>query len=63
MRNFKLSEETFVMLTSYAVILRNHYIKEMEKEISKEVADYYQKEIDQINRTFDEINIQNKTNF
>jgi hypothetical protein len=63
MKNYKVTEETFIKLTSYANLLRNHYAYEMKKEISKELYDYYQKEIDEINSTFDEINIQHKTRF
>lgn len=63
MKNFKLSEEQFVLLTANTISLRNHLIKKMEDTEYTVVKEYYQKEIDKINTLFDELNFQFKTNF
>lgn len=43
MKNFKLSEEQFVLLTANTISLRNHLIKEMEDTEYTVVKEYYQK--------------------
>lgn len=63
MKNFKLSEEQFVLLTAHTLTLRNHFVKEMDKTEYTEVKEFYQKEIDKINSLFDELNLKFKTNF
>lgn len=63
MRNFKLTEEQFVLLTANTLSLRSHFIKEMENDEFTEVVEYYQKEIDKINALFDDLNSTLKTNF
>ena len=63
MRNFELTEEQFVLLTSNTNFLRNNFIREMNETDYVELKDFYQKEIDKINSLFDELNLQFKTNF
>ena len=63
MKNFKLSEEQFVLLTANTLTLRNNYVKEMEQTESLILKDYYQERIDEINSLFDELNLRFKTNF
>jgi len=63
MKNFKLTEEQFVLLTANTLTLRNNYVKEMEQTESLILKDYYQERIDEINTLFDELNLQFKTNF
>lgn len=63
MKNFKLSEEQFVLLTANTLTLRNHFIREMDKTEYTEVKEFYQKEIDKINSLFDEMNLKFKTSF
>lgn len=63
MKNYKLTEEQFVLLTANTNSLRNYFIKEMENDEFTEVVEYYQKEIDKINSLFDELNLKFKTNF
>ena len=63
MKNFKLTEEQFVLLTANTLTLRNNYVKEMDKTEYTEVKEFYQKEIDKINSLFDELNLRFKTNF
>lgn len=63
MKNYKLSEEQFVLLTAHTLTLRNHFVKEMDKTEYTEVKEFYQKEIDKINSLFDELNLKFKTNF
>ena len=62
MKNFKLTEEQFVLLNANSLTLRNNYIREMDKA-EQEVKDFYQKEIDKINELFDLLNSKFKTNF
>ena len=52
MKNFKLSEEQFVLLTANTLTLRNNYVKEMEQTESLILKDYYQERIDEINSLF-----------
>jgi hypothetical protein len=63
MKNFKLTEEQFVLLTANTLTLRNNYVKEMEQTESLILKDYYQERIDEINSLFDELNLRFKTNF
>ena len=63
MKNFKLTEEQFVLLTANTLTLRNNYVKEIDKTEYTEVKEFYQKEIDKINSLFDELNLRFKTNF
>jgi DNA-directed RNA polymerase specialized sigma54-like protein len=63
MKNFKLTEEQFVLLTANTLTLRNNYVKEMEQTESIILKDYYQERIDEINSLFDELNLRFKTNF
>ena len=63
MKNYKLTEEQFVLLTANTNSLRNYFIKEMENDEFTEVVEYYQKEIDKINTLFDELNLKFKTCF
>jgi hypothetical protein len=63
MKNFKLTEEQFILLTANSLTLRNNYIREMDKAEHQEVKDFYQKEIDRINELFDSLNFKLKTNF
>jgi hypothetical protein len=63
MKNFKLSEEQFVLLTAHTLTLRNHFVREMDKTEYTEVKEFYQKEIDKINSLFNELNLRFKTNF
>ena len=62
-KNFKLTEEQFVLLMSNSNVLRNRLINEMESSTVDILKDYYQKEIDLINELFDSINSTLKTNF
>jgi len=62
MKNFKLTEEQFVLLTANTLTLRNHFVREMDKTEYTEVKEFYQKEIDKINSLFDELNLRFKTN-
>jgi len=63
MKNYKLTMEQFVLLTTNTLTLRNYYIAEMNKTEYTEVKEFYQKEIDKINSLFDELNLNFKTNF
>ena len=63
MKNYKLTEEQFVLLTANTLALRNYYIAEMDETEYTEVKVFYQKEIDKINSLFDELNLNFKTNF
>jgi len=63
MKNFKLTEEQFVLLTANSLTLRNNYIREMDKAEHQELKDFYQKEIDRINELFDSLNFKFKTDF
>ena len=63
MKNFKLTEEQFVLLTANTLTLRNNYVKEMEQTESLILKDYYQERIDEINSLFDELNLRFRTNF
>ena len=63
MKNYKLTLEQFVLLTTNTLTLRNYYIAEMNKTEYTEVKEFYQKEIDKINSLFDELNLNFKTNF
>lgn len=72
-KKYTLTEEQFIMLTSYAVQLRNKHCAEMRKAerdrdespnpFAEMLVNHYQKEIDQINETFDSLNDKFKTNF
>jgi hypothetical protein len=72
-KKFTLTEEQFVMLTSYTNQLRNILLSEMRKAerdanefpnpFAEMLANYKQKEIDKINETFDSLNAKFKTNF
>jgi hypothetical protein len=62
-KNFKLTEEQFVLLMSNSNVLRNRLINEMESSTVDILKDYYQKQIDLINELFDSINSTLKTNF
>lgn len=62
-KNFKLTEEQFILLMSNSNRLRNILINEMKSSKNDFVIDYYQKEIDSINELFDSINGTLKTNF
>lgn len=65
-KKYTLTEEQFIMLTSYALQLRNAHINALassEKENSNHLSNYHQNEIDEINATFDSINAKFKTNF
>ena len=63
MKNYKLTEEQFVLLTAHTLILRNYFVKEMEQVEGLIMKDYYQERIDEINVLFDELNLRFKTNF
>ena len=63
MKNFKLTEEQFVLLTANTNSLRNNFIREMNNTEFTAVKVYYQKEIDRINALFDELNLKFKTSF
>ena len=63
MKNFKLTEEQFVLLTANSLTLKNNYIREMDKAEHQELKDFYQKEIDRINELFDSLNFKFKTDF
>jgi DNA-directed RNA polymerase specialized sigma54-like protein len=63
MKNFKLTEEQFVLLTANSLTLKNNYIREMNKAEHQELKDFYQKEIDRINELFDSLNFKFKTDF
>jgi hypothetical protein len=63
MKNYKLTEEQFILLNANTLALRNYYIAEMDKTEYTEVKVFYQKEIDKINSLFDELNLNFKTNF
>lgn len=63
MRNFELTEEQFVLLTSNTNFLRNYFIREMNETDYTELKNFYQKEIDKINALFDDLNSTLKTNF
>ena len=63
MRNFELTEEQFVLLTSNTNFLRNYFIREMNETDYAELKNFYQKEIDKINALFDDLNSTLKTNF
>ena len=63
MKNYKLTEEQFVLLTAHTLTLRNHFVKEMEQAEGLIMKDYYQERIDEINVLFDELNLRFKTNF
>lgn len=63
MKNYKLTEEQFVLLAANTLALRNYYITEMEQTESIILKDYYQERIDEINSLFDELNLRFKTNF
>jgi hypothetical protein len=56
MKNFKLNEEQFILLTANTNCLRNHFISEMNRAEHQEVKDFYQREIDRINDLFDSLN-------
>ena len=63
MKNFKLTEEQFILQTANSLTLQNNYIREMDKAEHQELKDFYQKEIDRINELFDSLNFKLKTNF
>jgi hypothetical protein len=63
MKNFKLTEEQFILLTANSLTLKNNYIREMDKAEHQELKDFYQKEIDRINELFDSLNFKFKTDF
>jgi phage-related tail protein len=63
MKNFKLTEEQFILLTANSLTLKNNYIREMDKAEHQELKDYYQKEVDKINDLFDQLNDKFKTKF
>ena len=63
MKNYKLTEEQFILLNANTLALRNYYIAEMDKTEYTEVKVFYQKEIDKINSLFDELNLKFKTCF
>jgi hypothetical protein len=63
MKNFKLTEEQFILLTTNSLTLKNNYICEIVKAEHQELKDFYQKEIDRINELFDSLNFKLKTNF
>ena len=63
MKNYKLTEEQFILLNANTLALRNYYIAEMDKTEYTEVKVFYQKEIDKINSLFDEMNLKFKTSF
>jgi DNA-directed RNA polymerase specialized sigma54-like protein len=63
MKNFKLTEEQFILLTANSLTLKNNYIREMNKAEHQELKDFYQKEIDRINELFDSLNFKFKTDF
>jgi hypothetical protein len=63
MKNFKLPEEQFILLTANSLTLRNHFNSEMNKAEHQELKDFYQKEIDRINELFDSLNFKFKTDF
>ena len=48
MKNLKLNQDEFVLLTSHSMMLRNHFIDEMNKSQHEEVKNFYQKEIESI---------------
>lgn len=72
-KKFTLTEEQFIMLTSYALRLRNNLCSEMRNAqrdadeypnpFAEMLANYHQKEIDGINETFDSINAKFNTDF
>ena len=62
MKNLKLNQDEFVLLTSHSMMLRNHFIDEMNKSQHEEVKNFYQTEIDNINKLFDILNEKFKTN-
>jgi hypothetical protein len=63
MKNFKLNQDELISLTSNSLMLRNHFTFEMNKSQNEEVKNFYQKEIDNINKLFDILNVKFKTNF
>jgi hypothetical protein len=66
-KKYTLTEEQFIMLTSNAIRLRNYYCAKMRKAKMQGHEDvvviFYQREIDEINETFDSLNAKFKTNF
>lgn len=62
MKNFKLSEDEFILLTVHSNMLKNHFIDEMNKSQHEEVKNFYQKEVDNINRLFNTLNQKFKIN-
>ena len=63
MKNYKIEEDLFIQMISTHLSLRNHWINEMNAAVDPDVKYYYQKEIDQINESFDRINRKFKTKF
>jgi hypothetical protein len=72
-KKYTLTEEQFIMLTSYALRLRNNLCADMRKAkrdsdefpnpFAEMLTNNYLKEIDEINETFDSLNAKFKTNF
>jgi hypothetical protein len=72
-KKYTLTEEQFIMLTSYSLRLRNNVCAEMRKAerdrdespnpFAEMLTNHLQKEIDGINETFDSLNAKFKTNF
>ena len=73
MKKYTLTEEQFIMLTSYALRLRNNVCAEMRKAerdsnespnpFAEMLINHLQEDVDGINATFDSINDKFKTNF
>ena len=63
MKMFKIEEDLFIQMISTHLILRNHWINEMNAAVDPDVKYYYQKEIDRINEFIDRINLKHKTRF
>lgn len=62
-KNFKLTEDQFILLIANSNVLRNELIRQKQLATFTETREYYQKEIDKINSLFDDLNSTLKTNF
>ena len=66
MKSYKLTHEQFQTLMTCQLMLKNRTIQDRETAIEegkKELVQYYDKEINELNMFADEINIKFNTNF
>lgn len=64
LKKYSLSETEFIDVTIFMACLRNVYVvRLLEENKPNEYKEYYQKEIDEINKLFDKFNSKFKTNF